>query len=73
MAAALRKEGFVVYEAADGAEAIKVLDAVAIDVVFTDIDAEGGPALSRWVEQRRPSTYVAWTADGERDQAVSIH
>src|SRR5262245_20674128 len=72
-AAALRKEGFEVYEAADGAEALKVLDTVAIDVLFTDIDMEGGTALSQWVEQHRPSTYVVWTADGERDQAISLH
>jgi hypothetical protein len=43
----LRREGFEVFEASDMAEAVAVLEATAIDVVFSDIDLIDGPALAQ--------------------------
>ncbi len=63
----LRREGFEVLEATDIAEAIAVLEATAIDVVFSDIDLIDGPALAQWVEERKPASYFVWTADLESD------
>src|SRR5690349_22079991 len=50
----LRDAGLSVAEAATGEEAQAVLDAVAIDLVFTDInmgDGIDGIALARWVSE----------------------
>ena len=44
-----------------------MLEATAIDVVFSDIDLIDGPALAQWVEERKPASYFVWTADLESD------
>ena len=64
----LRQEGFEVFEAADVAGAKSILEAMAIDVVFSDIDLIGGAALARWIEQWKPTTQLAWILDTDSDQ-----
>jgi DNA-binding response OmpR family regulator len=78
-AADLRQEGFEVFEAADVAAAKAMLEAMAIDVVFSDIDLIGGAALARWIEDWKPTTQLAWILDtdsdqdAESDQLVPLH
>ena len=75
----LRQEGFEVFEAADVAAAKAILEAMAIDVVFSDIDLIGGAALARWIEDWKPTTQLAWILDtdsdqdAESDQLVPLH
>jgi DNA-binding response OmpR family regulator len=75
----LRQEGFEVFEAADVAAAKAMLEAMAIDVVFSDIDLIGGAALARWIEDWKPTTQLAWILDtdsdqdAESDQLVPLH
>jgi DNA-binding NarL/FixJ family response regulator len=64
----LRKEGFEVLEAADAAGAQAILEATAVDVVFSDIYLIDGPALAQWVEQRQPAIQFAWIINVESDQ-----
>ncbi|HWG07149.1 MAG TPA: response regulator [Beijerinckiaceae bacterium] len=57
----LRECGFVVFEAADGDEAISMLDAPDrdIDVVLADMTTPGsGFALHQWITTNRPSVDV---------------
>jgi DNA-binding response OmpR family regulator len=72
-AAELRQEGFEVFEVAHAAAARAILDAVAIDVVFSDTDLIGGAALSQWVELCRPATQFAWILDTESDELAAVH
>jgi DNA-binding response OmpR family regulator len=67
-AADLRQEGFEVFEAADVAGAKAMLEAMAIDVVFSDIDLIGGAALARWIGDWKPTTQLAWILDTDSDQ-----
>ena len=46
-AAALRRRGFQVFEAADTTEAITILNKVAVDVLFSDVSLVGGAMLAR--------------------------
>jgi CheY-like chemotaxis protein len=65
----LRDAGFEVIEAADSAEAIRILDCIPVDVLFSDIDMPGkmdGLALAQWVHQRRVDTRIILTSSGER-------
>src|SRR5260370_12055639 len=57
----LRDAGFEVIEAANSAEAIRVLDCIPVDALFSDIDMPGridGLALAQWVHQRRLHTRI---------------
>ena len=78
-AADLRQEGFEVFEAADVAGAKAMLEAMAIDVVFSDIDLIDGAALARWIEEWLPTTQLAWILDtdsdrdAESDRLVPLH
>ncbi len=61
----LRDAGLSVAEAASGEEAQAVLDAVAIDLVFTDInmgDGIDGIALARWVSEHHADVPVMITS-----------
>ncbi|MEA2912677.1 MAG: hypothetical protein QOJ15_4758 [Bradyrhizobium sp.] len=65
----LRDAGFEVIEAANSAEAIRILDCIPVDVLFSDIDMPGkmdGLALAQWVHQRRVDTKIILTSSGER-------
>jgi DNA-binding NtrC family response regulator len=65
----LRDAGFEVIEAANSAEAIRVLDCIPVDALFSDIDMPGrmdGLALAQWVHQRRLDTRIILTSGLER-------
>jgi DNA-binding NtrC family response regulator len=65
----LRDAGFEVIEAANCAEAIRILDRIPVDVLFSDIDMPGkmdGLALAKWVHQRQVDTTIILTSGGER-------
>ena len=65
----LRDAGFEVIEAANSAEAIRILDRIPVDVLFSDIDMPGkmdGLALAQWVHQRQVDTTIILTSGGER-------
>ncbi len=65
----LRDAGFEVIEAADSAEAIRILDCIPVDVLFSDIDMPGkmdGLALAQWVHQRRLDTRIILTSGAAR-------
>jgi CheY-like chemotaxis protein len=50
----LRDAGFDVIEAANPVEALRVLDRIPVDVLFSDIDMPGkmdGLALAQWVHR----------------------
>lgn len=62
----LRECGFHVFEAADGAEAVTILNAaeLAVDLVFSDVQMPrmDGFALAQWVQAHRPDTRVLLTS-----------
>jgi hypothetical protein len=63
----LRDAGFEVIEAANSAEAIRILDCIPVDVLFSDIDMPGkmnGLALAQWVHLRRVDTRIILTPAG---------
>jgi DNA-binding NtrC family response regulator len=65
----LRDAGFEVIEAANSAEAIRILDRIPVDVLFSDIDMPGkmdGLALAQWVHQRQVDTTTILTSGGGR-------
>src|SRR3979490_1195515 len=64
----LRDAGFEVIEAANSAEAIRILDCIPVDVLFADIDMPGtmnGLALAQWVHLRQVDTRIILTSGGE--------
>jgi two-component system, response regulator PdtaR len=65
IADSLRESGFAVVEAANSAEAVRVMEATPIDALFSDIDMPGrmdGLALAQWVHQRRFNTKIILTS-----------
>lgn len=66
LAQTLQEAGFITHEAADVAEAIRVLESNSdIRVVFTDIQMPGsmdGLALSHYVRKRWPPTIIVVTS-----------
>ncbi len=61
----LRDAGFEVIEAANPAEALRILDRIPVDVLFSDIDMPGnidGLALAQWVRQSQADTRVILTS-----------
>jgi two-component system, response regulator PdtaR len=62
---ALSEAGFNVLEAASGPDALRMLEDVPVDVVFTDINMPGafdGAGLARRVRRRWPETVVVITS-----------
>src|ERR1700730_11957388 len=65
----LRDAGFEVLEAANSAEAIRILDCIPVDALFSDTDMPGtmdGLALAKWVHQRRVDTRIILTSSAAR-------
>jgi two-component system, response regulator PdtaR len=61
----LRDAGFEVIEAANPAEALRILDRIPVDVLFSDIDMPGnmdGLALAQWVRQGQADTRIILTS-----------
>jgi CheY-like chemotaxis protein len=61
----LRWAGFDVIEAAHAAEAVRILEWLPVDALFTDINMPGemdGLALARWVHHRRLDTRIILTS-----------
>jgi CheY-like chemotaxis protein len=69
-AAALRKHGFEVFEAADIAEATTILETVAVDVLFSDASLIDGAKLTRWVKRRHLPLHMFWTAGVDSPQSM---
>jgi CheY-like chemotaxis protein len=64
----LRTAGFDVIEAADGEEARRALDSLAVNVVFADLampDQTKGLAFLRWLRQHHPAAKAIVTSDTE--------
>ena len=65
----LRDAGFEVIEAANCAEALRVLDRIPVDVLFSDIDIPGnidGLALAQWVHRSQVDTRIVLTSGAAR-------
>ena len=61
----MRDAGFDVIEAANCAEAIRILDCIPVDVLFSDIDVPGnidGLALAKWVHRSQADTRIILTS-----------
>jgi YesN/AraC family two-component response regulator len=61
----LRDAGFEVIEAANCAEALRILDCIPVDVLFSDIDMPGnvnGLALAHWVHRSQADTRIILTS-----------
>jgi two-component system, response regulator PdtaR len=68
-ASSLRDAGFEVIEAANPAEALRILDRIPVDVLFSDIDMPGnmdGLALAQWVHRSQAHTRIILTSDAAR-------
>jgi len=65
----LRDAGFEVIEAANPAEALRILDRIPVDVLFSDIDMPGnmdGLALAQWVHRSQADTRIVLTSGAAR-------
>jgi DNA-binding NtrC family response regulator len=65
----LREAGFEVIEAANCVEAIRILDCIPVDVLFSDMDMPGkidGIALAQWVHQSQADTRIILTSGGDK-------
>jgi CheY-like chemotaxis protein len=65
----LRESGFAVIEAANSAEAVRVMEATPVDALFSDMNMPGrmnGLALAQWVHQRRFNTKIILTSDVQK-------
>jgi CheY-like chemotaxis protein len=73
----LRESGFVVIETASGEEAIALCrSAIAIDIVFTDINLPGpatGWEVARCFHAERPNGSVLYTSGSPIDRAKCAH
>src|ERR1700722_16160609 len=65
-AAALRRQGLEVFEAADVAEAIAVLKKIAVDLLISDISLIDGAVLAQLAKEHQPNTQIAWTLDSRQ-------
>ena len=58
----LRKSGYQVLEAADGEEAIRLIQRLLVQVVISDVHMPGattdGLALARWIREHRPDLKI---------------
>jgi len=75
VAAYLREGGFQVVEASGADEAIRVLGATHVDVVFSDVRMPGtdGHGLADWIRQNKPKVKIVLGSGVEseiRDETV---
>jgi len=65
----LREAGFEVVEVANAAEAVIVLNSMAVDVMLIDVNMPGkmnGLALGKWVHSHGLDTRIILTSDDEQ-------
>ncbi len=65
IASSLRYSGFEVFEAVDAVEAVTILNTMAVDALFADINLPSqmdGVALARWVREQQLKTRVILTS-----------
>lgn len=72
----LRECGYRVHEAADGVEAVAILQSpdVSVDIVFSDVQMPGdmdGFALARWIRTHHPGLRVILTSGVERSADIA--
>jgi DNA-binding response OmpR family regulator len=67
-AAILRRRGLEVFEAADIAEAVTVLQKIAVDILISDISLIDGSSLPRLAKEHQPKTQIVWLAALESRQ-----
>jgi two-component system, response regulator PdtaR len=60
-AANLRRQGLEVFEAVDMAEAVTVLEKIAVNVLISDVNLVEGTPLSRWLQKHQPATQIVRT------------
>ena len=65
-AAALRRQGLEVFEAADVAEAVTVLKKIAVDLLISDISLIDGIVLAQLAKEHQPTTQITWTLDSRQ-------
>jgi CheY-like chemotaxis protein len=73
--ASLRDAGFEVFEAVNAAEAVRVLNLMAVDAVLADIDLPGqmdGFALAKWIHKRRLDTRVILSSAANRSLTEAV-
>jgi CheY-like chemotaxis protein len=76
VAAYLREGGFQVIEASNADDAVRVLRAAPVDVVFSDVRMPGttdGHGLADWVRQNKPKVRIVLGSGVEseiRDEAI---
>jgi DNA-binding response OmpR family regulator len=66
-AAALRRQGLEVFEAADVAEAVTVLKKIAVDLLISDISLIDGTVLAQLAKEHQPTTQLVWTLEGRQN------
>ena len=69
-AATLRRRGLEVFEAADIAEAVTVLQKIAVDILISDISLIDGTSLPRLAKEHQPKTQIVWMAAVESRQNI---
>ena len=66
-AAALRRQGLEVFEAADVAEAVTVLKKIAVDLLISDISLIDGTVLAQSAKEHQPTTQLVWTSKSRQN------
>ncbi len=69
IASSLRYSGFEVFEAVDAVEAVTILNTMAVDALFADINLPSqmnGVALAHWVREHQAKTRVLLTSGGKQ-------
>ena len=66
-AAALRRQGLEVFEAADVAEAVTVLKRIAVDLLIADISLIDGMELVQLAKEHQPTTQMALTLENRQN------
>ena len=68
-AAALRRQGLEVFEAADVAEAVTVLKKIAVDLLISDSSLIDGTVLAQSAKEHQPTTQLVWTSESQQNSA----